>query len=299
MDLRGNKVRDVLRNLAHVRDAEAGSDNIRALLYVPGGAMRGANSAGLALALQKTGFGRVFKTAIGVSSGSAVVPYFLAGPEQTKAGCRLYYERIPKYIHPGIKYAGRMIDVPGIQKELRCGLYALDVDAVNLSETDFYIGVVKHDNGRYDLLDAKAHNMIDLMGASMAIPGISLGKHHIDGIRYIDGGFYSYPLKYFIDEFAPTDILVLSNSTFEERNSGNILHSLMDVYTRMKYSSKTRGEIRNNRLESIDVGTWPNVNIGIMWSPDTGIDGMTTDSNALKNAIEIACDHAEDILAGL
>ena len=302
MEIKNNRLGDVIRNLALVRDKVPGHYRIRTLVLIPGGAVRGAAiNAGQIAALTELGFGAdIFRFVVGISSGAAVGAYFMTNDlAQIELGCKFVYERIPKYVHPNIvTHFGRVFDTPAIEGELKDGDYAPNLESILESPSNFYAGVMKRKTGEFLLLNAGDGLIFKKVRASMTIPWISRGKVFIGGTEFVDGGFYPFPLKDLIEEFGPTDILILSNKTEEQISKGDIVGKLAKPYVR-KYSEEIRSAMGESREELFNLDRYENTNIGVIIPPDTGIDGLTRDPIALRKAIDISREHTRKIIVGL
>jgi predicted acylesterase/phospholipase RssA len=302
LELNDNRLAVVLHNLALVRDQKPGHEAIKALLFIPGGAMRGAAiNAGQVAALIEQHFGAVFQNVVGISSGAAVGAYFMTGNlVQVERGCKLVYERIPSYVHPKFTHFGRVFDTPEIETELKGGPYAPNIQSILESPTGFYVGVMVRRSGEFVLLNAHNKAIHAKIRASMTIPWISRGKVVIGGTQYVDGGFYPFPLEDMVGMFEPTDILILSNKTVAQLAESDAMGKFGKLYAK-RYPRKVQLEMQSSRDEIFRLSKWEKrgVNIGVLLPPDTGINGLSTDSNMLKDAITAAGIDAKRTIADL
>lgn len=300
MGIKGNSLDTVLRNLARVRDQERGYEEIKPLLLIPGGAMRGAAvNVGQIRALQEEGFGDVFRNMIGISSGAAVAAYFATNNrDQILRSWDLVYKCIPNYVHHGITNIGRIFDTPGIEEELRGGAYAPDLNSILESPHGLYFGVIVRKTGEFVLLRS-GKDIFSKVRASMTIPWISRGKAIIDGVEYLDGGFYPIPLDEIIKEFNPTDILILSNKTQGQLDEQDALGKMLGIYIK-KYPRDIRMKIARSHNQLANLSKWVDrgVNVGVLFPPETGIHGLTKNHEALRNAINVSYEDALKVIAG-
>jgi len=301
LEIPGNKIDEVLRNLVYARDQDLGHETIRPLLLIPGGAVRGAAiNAGHILALNQAGLGSVFENIVGISSGAAVATYFATNnTSQISIGCRFVHERIPDYIHPEIANIGRIFDTPGIEHELTCGPYAPDIKKILSSSAGLYFGVIDRKTGEFVFLKSMEEDIFTKVRASMTIPWISRGKAIVNETEYLDGGFYPLPLDEIVARFQPTDILILSNKTKGQLGKQDALGWMLKIYIK-KYPKEIRMKIRKSQNQLANLADWAGrgVNVGVLFPPDTGIHGLTKNRKALRRAIKLSYEDALAQIAG-
>jgi predicted acylesterase/phospholipase RssA len=292
-------LRVVVDNLLEKRDQSDGAEgkDIRPLLLILGGGMKGPYGAGQALlGLPAVGLGKVFDTVVGVSAGAATAAYFVAGGGQASKGASIFYEECTagEFINP--KRIHQIMNIDVVTDAMSHGEKALDQEAVHKSKTGFYVAVTRKGDWQSELVNAKTAKpgMITAVGASMAVPLLYRKAVKVNGEQYVDGAFDPMPIERIIEQFNPTDILVLPNTPFDrldafELTPGQYLFaelahatgSIGSLGTVEKFL-RIKEEIRAS-LEHIQ--TQQNVNIGILWPPDSNLSNLTTDPDKVEAAI--------------
>lgn len=250
----------VLENLIKKRDKAPGSENIRPLLLILGGGMRGVYGAGQVCAFHKLGLDKVFHQVVGVSTGAAIGAYFLAGERQARLGTSLYYEECTTKSFIDIFRFRKIMDINYIIQQMSDGPKALDCDAIKRSPTEFYVEAELR-SGECALIDVKTAfpGVLRALQASMSIP-LFYGKGVIvNGEEMTDGSFCKNPMWEAIDKFKPTDVLILPN--ISKKNEKQILETKRDI---CKFCP----------------------NVEILWPSDISIGKITTDKRKLRSAVE-------------
>lgn len=271
--------------------------DIRPLLLILGGGMKGPYGAGQALlGLPAVGLDKVFDTVVGISAGAATAAYFVGGGEQAPKGASIFYEECTagEFIKP--ERVRQIMNIDVVTDAMSLGEKAVDQKAVLDSKTEFYVGVTRKEDWQSELINAKTAKpgMITAVGASMAVPLLYRKAIEVNGEKYVDGAFDPMPIEKIIKQFNPTDILVLPNTPFDrmdafELTPGEYLiaefahrtGSLGSLGTTEKFL-RVKEEIRKS-LEYIQHQS--KVNIGILWPPDSNLSNLTTDPDKVEAAV--------------
>lgn len=282
------------------------SKEIRPLLLVWGGGLKGPYGAGQELALHEMGLGEVFDVAVGNSAGSADIIYFLGGPEQTAIGASLYDEECTTEDFFKLSRLRQMMRVKFIADKMTSGKKAVDLDAINKLHTEFYVIATNVKNNQAELIDAKTvkEGPIEAVRASMSVPGadgsrVTLNRGEKNEGTYVDGSFgATVTLREIIKKFDPTDILFLTNapnledlkiSAGEEMLAGasaklgtmSSFRPLVHIEKGVR-SQETLGEMIK---EIDDIQKETGVNIGVALPPEGGLTTTLQDRGKIARAI--------------
>lgn len=209
---------DVLtRNLFLKRDLLAKGDaahaEIRTVLLLCGGGMRGAYGAGAVIALHQLGLAEVFDVVVGISTGAAIASYFLAGYEQTLLGTSIYYDECTKGFISYMRWP--IVDIGHIERVMRGGRKKLDIDAVRKHRSRFIVGATEYKTGNPRFIEAcsASPDPLTAIKASFAITEARLPPVMVNGIGFTDGATsMPFPARMLVEAFHPTDLLVIANS---------------------------------------------------------------------------------------
>lgn len=261
----------VARRLFDRRDGKI--QNMRALLIICGGSMRGTYGAGVMVALHQLGLGQVFDTVIGNSTGAPTAGYFLAGMQQTRLGASIYYQDCPR-VFLRLSRLHHPLDFNALNEVFRQGPKAMDMNHIAQSPTDFFIFATRTANGQTDLLDVKTSwpNPLAAIQASIAIPTLA-DPVRVNDEDYVDGDIEPLPADVMIKKFQPTDVVIIPN-----RHESSLRHwkgRLSDVgfgltTLRHKTLRMTRGAAQRTKKLAAGIQTFvdaPDVNVGIIWPP--------------------------------
>jgi len=302
-------LRVVIDNLLEKRDQRNldGTErkDIRPLLLIMGGGMKGPYGAGQALlGLPEAGLDKVFDTVVGISAGAATATYFVGGEPQAAKGASIFYEECTKGEFIKFRRVHQIMNIDVVTEAMSHGEKSVDKQAVLDSETELYVGATRKEDGEFELINAKTARpgMITAVGASMAVPLVYRKAIEVNGEKYIDGAFDPMPIERLIKQFKPTDILVLPNTPFDrmdafELNPGQYLFaelahqtgSLGSIGTVEKFL-RVKEEIRKS-LEYIQ--NQNKVNIGILWPPDSGLSNLGTNPDKVEAAV---IESARDVI---
>jgi predicted patatin/cPLA2 family phospholipase len=272
---------------------------LRPMLMILSGVMRGVYGSGQILALDAFRLTDAFDTVVAASTGTPTGAYFLAG--QASMGIDVFSEECAS--KEFIKLRRMHVDVDYLasvfrgERERR----ALDEDAVRASRTEFFAAITDAVTGEGVLANAKlvTPDMVQLIRASIGVPGMSGDPTLIAGRLYIDGAAsLALPITKAVERFDPTDILVLANSPDADQSA--FMRTLSSKAARRSYPPAVL-EIFDTLQQRFDAELkflrhGFKGGFGIIWS-DHAIDPFTTDSAQLRLAGERARDHLHTLLA--
>ena len=286
----------VVGHLLEKRDHGTERKDIRPLLLILGGGMKGASGAGQALiGLPAVGLDTVFDTVVGISAGAPTAAYFIGGREQSAKGASIFYEECTEgeFINTSVKRLPRIMDIDVVTEAMSHGEKALEKQKVLDSRTDFFVVATGKKDGRGELIDAKTAQpgMMNAIAASMAVPIAYKKAIEVNGKEYVDGTFSPVPLEEIVKKFNPTDILVLPQVPFNrtdafELNFGEKIvaefaHRFDSLNTVEKFL-RIKEEIRKS-MEYIQ--KQKGVHIGVLWPPDSALNPLTTDPDQVEAAV--------------
>lgn len=275
-------------------DPEGEGKKIKPLLLVLGGGMRGSYGSGQVVALRKLGLTDHFDTVVGISAGACDAAYFLAGDQQVLLGASIYYEECTTSEFINFKHINRVLNVEVVSDVMRRGPKALDVAAIKNSRPNFYVQVTKTGTNESVLINAKTatEGTIEAIRASMAFPLLYGKTVHIDGGEYVDGAFEPLPIEKVIQQFKPTDILILPNRSFtntdvHELSKGEyLLSKIMPKRGLLGLLGKMLKSKEKLRRAFQDIKSATDINIAVLWPPDSGLTSLSnTESDEIKTAI--------------
>lgn len=189
------------------------------MLLILGGCMQGVNGAGSVSALHRLGLQDVFDAVVGVSTGAGIAAYFLSGYRQTLLGTSIYYNECISKDFIDFRRVRKIADIDYIERTLRKGRRALDVERMRAARSNFYVAVTDGRTGKGKLLDVKTAKPDSIMAlkASMAMFFLYRDPVYVNGRQYLDGAFgHPFPIKEIVERFSPTDVLVLPNGSLHE-----------------------------------------------------------------------------------
>lgn len=213
MILEGDEsVIDAIKEKKRLIDAGEGHVHIRPLLFIDGGLMKGVYAVGAGLTLEELGYGNVFNSVVGVSSGAPLAAYFVAG--ETKKGSSILWEECTSKQFLNVWRFWNQVDTKYLIKAISNGSSkALRSENVFASRTELHIAVSNFKTGEPRLLKPTDRTeLFDAIHASILLPNASSNKVHIEDIRYVDGGFTRpHSLKLAIESIQPTHVLIITN----------------------------------------------------------------------------------------
>lgn len=214
---------DAIKEKKRLMDAGEPHDHIRPLLIGGGGFMKGSYGIGALQSLTAHGHQETFTAAVGISSGSPMLAYFLAG--QMDLSARLMVEDATSKEFFNFSYVDEICDTEYFMQRVRGEVdkKALDVAALLDHRTDYQCAVTEFDTGTSRLLRPIAEDtLLSAMQASITMPNGAFAEVYIDDVRYVDGGFGKpHPLRRAITENDNiTHVLVLGN---QDKSTKDIL----------------------------------------------------------------------------
>lgn len=293
----------LIQNLIRKRDLLQQGDprhtEIRPLLLILGGGMRGVSGAGTALGFILAGYGEVFDTVVGISTGAAIGAYFLGGTDVARLGISMYYNELAKNF---ISYTRRPIaDVDFAEAVFR---RTLDISAIQTARSDFYVGATGAHSGIFTFINAKTAypDVVSSIKASVAIPGLYGQSVLVNGVEYIDGSFSPFPVDLIMHQFQPTDIVVITNSPQgrTQRKDASILERLaLRVLMGKSPELRKRWLDRNQKWISgytqLGLLAESEINAECFWlSGDVNL--LTRNAADLKSAAEVSMAHCVEFL---
>jgi predicted patatin/cPLA2 family phospholipase len=294
---------EVLRNLFRRKASIKRGDScdIRLLLLVNSGILRGAYGAGQASALETFGLNHVFDVAVGVSTGLPVLSYLLA--EQAREQGNIYWNEAASKNF--ISFRRALVGEPIADMSYLCDevfRVKLDQEAVRRSRTELYAGITRIETGEGIFLDAKQTlpDVVEAIHATCAMPGLSAGPVEIGGTLYSDGATsMSFPARQVIERFKPTDLLIFANRSGFKKTAAFwnyfVSMSLLQKYPeRLQRIHMLRHERALNELAYLRAQK--ECRYLILWTDDV-LGRFTRDPVKLEQAASRAQRHLETLLA--
>lgn len=241
-------LRRVREKAALLRAGDARHTALRPVLVLGGGGMEGIFSIGALHALAGAGLTKGFEAIVGISAGAANGAYFLAG--QTGIAREVYRDHLTNDEFIRLSRRSRIVDIDYLIGVLR-SVRPLDVAALRIARSSFFVGVTTLE-GESELIDVKqAPDPFVALKASMAMPILYNGTTEFEGRLFVDGGAADpLPLAHIVEQFQPTDILVISNespSFFGRLRTTLIERALAPRYLR-EFSPEFRDAFRKRNL---------------------------------------------------
>lgn len=292
----------VVLNSMKERAKNPEGSNRKVLVVILGGGMKCAYSGGQVIALNMLGLtADKVDAVVGASGGAVVATAYVAGKEQTLKTTEMMATTMSskEFIDPTLKNLvdKNIIKLDKLRERIEDeeSPYVLDVAKVQESPANLsYIvtlPVVGNEEPEVRFLDAKTVPSIpEALTAPMTLPNLTGTIPKINDVEYYDGAISPLPIDELIREFNPTDILILPQSSFEELE--NVKPSPKDrmqaaVARLTNQRSLEKGLLSHKALrKSLErIQSITNVNIGVMWAPDGGMDTLDTDPEKFKAAV--------------
>ena len=186
-------------------------DGLRVALAIEGGGMRGAISAGMALALDELGLVCAFDTVYGASAGAITGAWLLSRPQGLRGWTEPAYARA--FIHRSALLRGRPVaDIRALIEELYQTTFPMDFAAVLASPIEFHPLATDAATGQSTDLRPLCGTPADLrlaLRASAALPLLAGPPVQFGGRRFYDAGLSeSVPYRTALAQGA-THVLVL------------------------------------------------------------------------------------------
>jgi predicted patatin/cPLA2 family phospholipase len=299
---------DVLRNLFVARSFKE-RDDPRFEHYVfgfagQGGAMRGTYGAGQLAAFERHRLMSLFKFGVAASTFSPTLAFSLTGNVVfnrsvywKECASRKFLLLVRPFL-PNPELRGPMMDI-----DYLCDVFRgnnergirLDIEALRQSPTALYVAVTKSD-GSPVLIDIRtAADPIEVIKASIAMPGISRGHVDLGDDVYFDGsGAVPFSATEAV-RFEPTDLVIVANCP--KPKDGACSEIPAQLLSTLPEGARTAFE--NLHRGFTDGLAWLRKQRDfrwlILWSPPSGV--WLLERNASR--IEAASLRAEDHLHGL
>jgi len=252
MRFEGNK--EVLKHLflkkKLLAEADPRHQAIRPALLILGGVMRGIYSGGQVRALEHFGLNDTFDVVAGISAGAPTAAYFLA--KQAALGTTIYTEECAtsSFFSLARFFVGGS---PIMNTDYLAGVFSgsvsdkrLNVAAIRKSRSRFYVGLTCARTGEFCFYNTKSTNadVVEAIHASLVFPGISKGTVWLNGRQWTDGVVSSrLPTRKFLEDFNPTDLLILTNCD-GEREQKILFEHLLTPWLFTKFSDTVRDVAR-------------------------------------------------------
>ena len=186
-------------------------DGLRVALAIEGGGMRGAISAGMALALDELGLVSAFNAVYGASAGAITGAWLLSRPQGLRGWIEPAYARA--FIRRSALLRGRPVaDIRALIEELYQTTFPMDFGAVLASSVEFHPLATDATTGQSTDLRPLCGSPAELrlaLRASAALPLLAGPPVQLDGRRFYDAGLSeSVPYRTALAQGA-THVLVL------------------------------------------------------------------------------------------
>lgn len=261
----------VTSNMLRKRDELPGHETIRLVLLFMSGGMRGIAGAGVAVALCDLGLHEVADVVIGGSAGAPDAAYLLNGPSRVRLGASIYYEECAteQFIS---RRRRPVVNIDFLISVFASGPKSLDVEAVRRSRPDFFVGATRERDGAFCFINAKTAepDTLTAIKAAIAMKVLYGRTVTVNGIEYLDDSVELLPINLIVEQWHPTDILVIANQT----SAGSMLDRATDTLSaamsvtpgQLGQAARCYSSHRRFRRTLAAINRLP-VNIGILWSP--------------------------------
>lgn len=197
--------------------------SIRPILYIRGGAAKGAVNAGNVMALNELGLFDTFRVVIGQSAGACVGAYALAN--QFEIGASVFYEDLASKDFIDLsRIQGSIMDIDYVMKVIsfQSSPKCINREAIWKSGKFFYTIcqtaddklLTKHTKNKVLVQDANNSRINMHIRASISYPGLWGKTERIDGQDCRDCVINPLPIKEILKtlkEHKPTHLLILDN----------------------------------------------------------------------------------------
>jgi len=280
------------RKRALLEAGDPAHEEIRTLLFMTGGGMRGVYGAGACLGLHHLGFADCFDYLFGVSVGIITGAYFVAGKKGARRGATIFFEECRTGFIDGSLFSPTL-NIDYLEAVLRDGPKKLDLATLTAHRSTLLASVTEWRTGKNTLVDVKRAepDPIAAIKASLALTFAYKTPVVVNGEEYTDGGISNpFPFgKAVVKGGLPTDILVVSNySRRETRWMGispiekiatEILATRVPPLLRPAFKERNRrGREDLGYAERNPLGTT------FLWA-DSGVSILTTNLATLKKGM--------------
>lgn len=191
-------------------------EKIRTLLILPPGIMLGSIQAGAVTGLEKVGLIPAFDTILGVSSGSVVAYYAIAG--EIAVGTSIIFDDMVRDHFIDVSRVRSLVDLDSFENTMR-SVKPISTETLKKARPEFYAGTTDIKSGKGILVDVKkSPDPLSVIIASCCIPVVTGGRRSTVGEHIcLDGGLaFPMPITEGIKRFTPTDVLIISGKGLEE-----------------------------------------------------------------------------------
>jgi predicted patatin/cPLA2 family phospholipase len=185
------------------------ADGRRLGLVIEGGGMRGATSAGGALALAHLGLAGLFDDVYATSAGVMNAAYFLS--RQEDIGISIYFDDLATRTFYNPWRCWKVLDVDYVMEDIVKGRKRLDLDRLRQSPTRFHVAMLDRSTGEGIIVNTglASESIYTVLHAALSVPVLYNRPMMVAGRPCIDGGLaIPFPLRHAIADGC-TDILVL------------------------------------------------------------------------------------------
>lgn len=289
-----HKDSQVVQNLYRKRDlllrGDKAHEEIRTVLVVCGGMMRGVYGAGAVAALHRLGLADSFDVVVGISTGACVAGYFLAGEEQTILGTSLYYGEVARHFSGFLRWP--IVDIDYVEQLLRHSSKKLDTAAVLNHRSQFFVGVTDWESGEGCFLDVKRArpDALTAIKASFAMVEIYRRPVVVNENKFTDvSTAMQFPARKVLQKFEATDMLVIANrsraSAYSQLSWARRAFAFLGTVVFAPRAYVLTTDRTDLWMENMEYLRESKVNVGILWGPDS-IGSLTRNSSRIKAAAE-------------
>lgn len=289
-----HKDSQVVKNLLLKRDllsrGDKAHEEIRSVLVICGGMMRGVYGAGAVAALHRLGLADSFDVVVGISIGACVAGYFLAGEEQVSLGTSIYYEEAARHFVSFRHWP--VVDIDYIEKLMRHSPKKLDTEAVLNHRSQFFVGVTDWESGEGCFLDAKnaRPDPLTAIKASFAMVEIYRRPVTVNDGKFTDvSTAMQFPARKVLQKFEATDMLVVANRSRASAYSQTSWMRRAFAFLGTRVFAPRAYVLTTDRtdlwMENLEYIRESKANVGILWGPDS-IGSLTRNPPRLKAAAQ-------------
>ena len=185
------------------------TDGRRLGLVIEGGGMRGASSAGGALALAHLGLSGLFDDVYATSAGVMNAAYYLS--RQEDIGISIYFDDLATRTFYNPWRCWKVLDVDYVMDDIVKGRKRLDLERLRLSPSRFHVAMLDRSTGESLVVDTglAKESTYTVLHAALSVPVLYNRPVMVAGRPCMDGGLaIPFPLRHAIADGC-TDILVL------------------------------------------------------------------------------------------
>ncbi|MGH7175275.1 MAG: patatin-like phospholipase family protein [Minisyncoccia bacterium] len=277
----------------------------RRAMYAGPGGMRGVFAGAVTSELESLKLIQRFHFAFGGSTGALAVAYPFAG--QAARGTDIYPNEClgGQFISYRRARTGRLMDLDYIASVFDTSpRVAIDHAALMRSKTECYFTLTNAETGEGEFFPIRGsrERLMRAVRATIAVPMFS-DAIELEGKYYYDGGVgFPFPVREIIEQFHPTDLLIIANRTPEYRENGGILRRTWEHFANrnlpeaVRLANARRGEVFEEGLAYLKHQTacrWL-----ILWG-DPRLGAVTQDREKILRVIADTRRETVDLIRGL